>query len=234
MGLTNRNADRLGEVSVGFIPEDSWKGATAPEHPIPLNPPIEDSVPGAKPSVAAGDGPAVSIVVAAHLRPDYIVGAVQSVLRSGLPANQLDIVVTKGYRSDDQDKVLAGLGARVFLDFDVGVGLQLWRAIPLARAPLVAFLDDDDQFETTRLDHVRQIFLERPEIGFYRNRVKLIDLDGEAVPLDLYDAEELDTLLDHTGPLDRLSIRDPNSFHTLRRCHPWFNTSSMVVRRELL
>ncbi len=218
---------------VGFVSEEFLKGPTAPDHPILLQPRPGTAGRSSGPVSTDGSEPVISVVVAAHLRPDFIVGAVESVLRTGLNPDQLDIVVTKGYRSPEQEKVLANLGARVYHDYDVGVGLQLWRALPLTRAPLVAFLDDDDQFEPSRLDHVVRIFDDRPDIGFYRNRVKLVDLDNKPVPLALYEPLELDSLLDRTGPLDRLSVSDPSSFRLLRKCHPWFNMSSMAVRRTL-
>jgi hypothetical protein len=234
MATAAKTVGGAGEASAGFVVSGAQKGPTAPEFPIPLNPPAEGAAAGFGNIATVEDGPSISIVVAAHLRPDYIVGAVESVVRSGLRPSQIDIVVTKGYRSVEQEEVLRRLGARVFHDFDVGVGLQLWRAVPLTRAPLVAFLDDDDQFETTRLEHVCRIFHDHPEVGFYRNRVKLIDIAGELVPTDLYDPEELDALLDRTGPLQGLSVKDPTSFRLLQKCHPWFNTSTIVVRRELL
>jgi hypothetical protein len=213
---------------------DSGKGPTAPDHPIPIDPrPAPRAVtPGD--SDADGHSPSISVIVAAHLRREYLVDAVKSVVSSGLPPNQLDIVVTKAYRSDEQDEELQRLGARIYLDFDVGVGLQLWRAVPLTRGPLVAFLDDDDQFEAMRLDHVTRVFQADPEIGFYRNRVRLIDLDGEPVSPSLYEATERDALLDRTGPLKRLSGKDPASSRVLQGGYPWFNTSTMVLRRDLL
>ena len=178
--------------------------------------------------------PSISVIVISGVRADFIVEAVRSVFASGLAPDQLEVLVTKGYASDSQDEELRQLGASVHFDPCVGIGERLWHALPLTRAPLVAFLDDDDLYEPTRLAHVRQVFDEHPDVGFYRNRVTPIDRDGRPVPRSLCGLMELDPLLDRTGPLSRLSITEPSSFRLLCDSFPWFNTSSMVVRREVL
>jgi hypothetical protein len=232
MSATLPITGRSGSEQFISDPIETQLGPNAPEYPILIANP-DSTAPVGDPADQRRV-PAISIIVAAHLRQEYIVEAVRSVVGSGLAPDQLDIVVTKGYRSPEQDEELRKLGARVYFDYDVGVGLQLWRAISLTRAPLVAFLDDDDQFEPTRLDHVISIFGDHPEIGFYHNRLKLIDLDGRSVSSTLYGAMERDAWLDRTGPLTRLSGKNSSDARVLRRCHPWFNTSSMVIRKELL
>ncbi|MFZ0890942.1 MAG: glycosyltransferase family 2 protein [Thermoplasmata archaeon] len=232
MSVTSPLTDRSGSDPFASDPIEAQLGPRAPSHPIltanPDSPaPVGD--PTGQRSV-----PILSVIVAAHLRQEYIVDAVRSVVGSGLAPEHLDIVVTKGYRSPEQDEVLRKLGARVYFDYDVGVGLQLWRALPLTRAPLIAFLDDDDQFEPTRLDHVIGVFRDHPDIGFYHNRLNLIDLDGHSVSPTMYGAMERDAGLDRTGPLTRLSGKNPSDARVLRRLHPWFNTSSMVIRRDVL
>lgn len=174
------------------------------------------------------------MIVATHTRREFIVGAVRSAFESGLDPGQLDVIVTKGYESEPQDAELRRLGARVVFDPSPGMGQQLWQAVPLTRAPLVAFLDDDDLFEPTRLAHVCRVFGDHPGVGFYRNRVTVMDRDGQPVPRTLYSAMELEVLLDRTGALGPLTVSDPISFRLLDRCYPWFNTSTMVVRREVL
>ena len=178
--------------------------------------------------------PSISVIVATYLRREFIVDAVRSVFGSGLSPDQVDVVVTKGYPSTTQDEELRQLGARIILDPESNMGQRLWRAIPMTHARLVAFLDDDDLFEATRLEHVCRIFDTHPGVGFYRNRVTLIDRAGEPVPRELYGAMELDPLLDRTGPLDSISGSHPTDYHLLRKGFPWFNTSAMVLRRELL
>lgn len=180
------------------------------------------------------DQPIISVIVATHTRREFIVEAVRSVFGSGLGPDQVEVIATKGYVSESQDEELRQLGARVVFDPCPGMGQQLWHAVSSTRAPLVAFLDDDDLFEPTRLAHVCRVFADHPDVGFYRNRLELIDREGKPVPRTLYGEMELDPQLDRTGTPGRLSASDPASFRLLQECFPWFNTSTMVVRRELL
>jgi glycosyltransferase involved in cell wall biosynthesis len=194
----------------------------------------DGEVPASADSVRDSHRPSISIIVGTYRRREYIVGAVRSVFESGLAPDQLEVIVTKGYASPTQDKELSRLGARVVLDPESGWGERIMRALPLTRASLVAFLDDDDLFEKGRLEHVLRIFDAHPGVGFYRSRLTLIDHEGRPVPRELYGAMELDSRLDRTGPLKGLSGKGSSSFRVLSGCFPWFNTSSIVVRRELL
>jgi len=179
--------------------------------------------------------PEIAVIIGAYRRTTYLLDAVRSVLAQDLARDRYEVLVTKNFESPEIDRALRELGVPAILDNDPRIGPWLTRAVGRTRAPLVAFLDDDDEFEPHRLREVLRLFDEHPELGFYRNRVRVIDAAGAPVPADRWRSHELDTELDRTGPvLVPAGPRPDLVALALDRTHVTFNSSTMVVRRELL
>ena len=106
---------------------------------------------------------------------------------------------------------------------------------PRDPSSLIAFLDDDDEFEPERLASVVELFRDRPELGFYRNRVRVIDADGRAVDSARWRRLEKDAAFDRTGPV-AIGPNDKAGILGLvfQDTFVGFNSSTIVVRRELL
>jgi len=179
--------------------------------------------------------PELAVIVGAYRRATYVADAVRSVLAQGVPRDRFEVLVTKNFRDPEVDRFLAENGVRTRFDDDPRIGPWLARAVRDTSAPLVAFLDDDDQFEPDRLGHVLEVFRAHPALGFYRNRVRVIGARGEPVPPERWREVEQDATFDRSGP-----VYAPDGAKTavaqLLRSHPSvaFNSSTMVVRRDLL
>jgi len=179
--------------------------------------------------------PEVAVIVGAYRREPFLLGAVRSVLAQDLPRDRYEILVTKNFSNDALDRALDELGVRRILDDDPKIGPWLMRAVAQTTAPLIAFLDDDDEFEPNRLSEVLRVFRERPDVGFYRNRVRVIDREGRPLPPGEWRAHEVDPEFDRRGSVavspgskgEVLELATGRTFAT-------FNSSTMVVRRELL
>ncbi|MFI5413029.1 MAG: glycosyltransferase [Candidatus Lutacidiplasmatales archaeon] len=184
--------------------------------------------------VPATPSPRVAVIIGAYRRETYVREAVSSVLAQSVPRSLLEILVTKNFASPTLDPWLSREGVRGLRDDDPHIGPWLWRAISATRAPLLAFLDDDDVWEPDRIARVLAAFDRYPELGYYRNRVRVMDGLGRPIPEARWGKHELDPELDRTGPLfvgpGEKVVRLPD----LRRTHPLFNSSSIVVRREVL
>jgi glycosyltransferase involved in cell wall biosynthesis len=182
-----------------------------------------------------GNDPEIAVVIGAYRRETYLRDAVRSVLAQKLDRDRYEVVVVKGFEDLETDRFLAENGIAVRTDHDVRIGEWLLRAVAMTHAPLLAFLDDDDEFEPDRLERAIAVFREHPEVGFYRNRVRVIDSTGAAVPEERWRPIDLDAPFDRTGPV-LLPPRDaPSTVEVaFRRTHASFNSSTMVVRRELL
>ncbi len=87
----------------------------------------------------------------------------------------------------------------------------------------------------SRLERVLEAFRQHPDIGFYRNRVNVIDAAGRPIPPDRWRVHEHDVGLDASGPVhvppdgkaDLLTLGTRTTTST-------FNSGTMAIRRELL
>lgn len=179
--------------------------------------------------------PEVSVIVGAYSRERFLPYALRSILAQTLPRDRFEVVVVKNFRSPELDRTLADAGATVLYDEERQVGRWLRSAIRAARAPILAFCDDDDEFEPDRLERVLEVFRSHSDVGFYRNRVRVIDIDGRPVPPDRWRDLERDIELDSLGPVYRPRGEAPDLLDiATRRTWASFNASTMVLRRELL
>lgn len=179
--------------------------------------------------------PEIAVIVGDYSRRRYLGGALRSLADQTLARERFEIVVIKNYRDAELDRALAASGTTVLFDEEPRIGRWLRRAVNASRAPLVTFLDDDDEFEPGRLAHVVEVFGRYPDLGFYRNRVTVIDADGRPVPPDRWDPLTTDADLGTLGAL-HLAADDRHALFelTTQRTHASFNSSTMALRRELL
>jgi len=183
----------------------------------------------------AADAPEVAVVIGAHRRERYLLSAVRSVLTQTVPRDRYELIVTKSFRNEEIDRFLEQERIPSLWDDDPRIGSWLLRAVATTRAPLVAFLDDDDAFAPERLADALAVFQADPTLGFYRNRVRVIDELGAPVPPDRWRPVETDGYFDSCGamrfaPAGKTGLPDL----ALQRTRATFNSSTMIVRRELL
>jgi glycosyltransferase involved in cell wall biosynthesis len=186
-------------------------------------------------STAAAEDPKVAVIIGAFHRETFLPRAVRSVLGQTLPRDRFEVVVVKDFAHEALDRSLRAEGVTTIRDADPRIGRWLLRAVRATRAPLIALLDDDDEWEPERLARVVEVFGDHPEMGLYRNRVRVIDRDGGPVPTENWRRLESDVAFDATGPLlippgPKEGIVELASVRT----RVTFNSSTMVVRRELL
>jgi len=182
-----------------------------------------------------GSGPEISVVVGAYSRRNYLVGAVRSLIGQTLPRDRFEIVVTKNFRDPEIDRELDRAGAVVLFDEEPRVGRWLRRAVDRSTAPIVTFLNDDDEYEPERLAEILAIWRRLPELGFYRNRVRVIDRDGLPISPERWRRHETDREFDRNGPVYLPAARRHGMLELANGlASPMFNTSTMALRRDLL
>jgi glycosyltransferase involved in cell wall biosynthesis len=180
------------------------------------------------------DGPEVAVVIGAYQRDRFLLSAVRSVLAQTLSRERYEVVVTKSFAHPEIDRFLADQAIPSLRDDDPRIGTWLLRAVGRTRAPYVAFLDDDDEFAPERLACAVAVLRSRPELGFYRNRVSVIDERGNAVPRNAWRSHEVDGFFERSGPVTILPNGKSDLAHLgLEQSRASFNSSTMVVRREL-
>jgi glycosyltransferase involved in cell wall biosynthesis len=179
--------------------------------------------------------PEIAVIVYAYNRREYLPCALRSLAKQTLERKRFEVVVVKNFTDPECDRSIAELGAVSLLDETNSNGHCMLRGIRACRAPILTFLDDDDEYEPDRLDSIVQTMRKHPDVGFYRNRVNVIDAQGQPIPESRWRAHERDALFDSVGPIylppegkaDLLDL-------TTRRTTSTFNSSSMALRRELL
>ncbi|EQD33685.1 hypothetical protein B1B_17477 [mine drainage metagenome] len=177
--------------------------------------------------------PQVSVVVGAVQREWFVHAAVESVLAQTLPRDQFEILVTRDVHSAPIEEYLHANGVRALWDPDRSQG-RVVRAARAARAPLIAYLDDDDLFEPRKLAEALVVFRDHPEISFYRNRVSVVNEAGNPTEPVEWDRLYLGSSLDRTGPLLIAEASKRARWSEALESYPEFNLSSMVVRREVV
>jgi hypothetical protein len=99
----------------------------------------------------------------------------------------------------------------------------------------VTFCDDDDELEPDRLERILTTFRDHPDLGFYRNRVRVIDSEGRPIPEERWRVHERDSAFDTLGAVYRAPDQKSDLLNlTTQQTHATFATSSMALRRELL
>jgi glycosyltransferase involved in cell wall biosynthesis len=127
--------------------------------------------------------PAVSVVVASRNYARYLGGAIRSVLEQTWTDLELRLI-DDGSTDDTMDVVRPFLAdPRVFYHRTDGLGQPRAKnlGIQLSRAPIVAFLDGDDEWLPRKLE--RQLLLFRdPAVGVAYTRRVLMDAAGNDLP----------------------------------------------------
>jgi glycosyltransferase involved in cell wall biosynthesis len=147
---------------------------------------------------AAASRPAVSVVVPTRGRRGYLNAALASALAQ--TASVLEVIVVDDEPSpsapspvpaDRRIRLLTSYGAGAAAARNVG-----WLA---ARGEVVAFLDDDDVWEPTKLERQLQELADRPEIELvYCAFRRVVDETGEEIPRRPLRALDLGDLLRST------------------------------------
>jgi Glycosyl transferase family 2 len=185
--------------------------------------------------MANGDGPKVAVIIGAYRRSEFLASAVQSVLAQTLSRADFEVLVVTDRPDPDLKRALERSAIRVRTDAEPRIGRWLLDAVADTTAPLIAFLDDDDEFEPDRLAAAVEVFRDRPEVVFYRNRVRVIDRSGEPVPESRWTPLTLDPTFERTGSRE-VAASDRAATLALFESGATlsFNSSSMIVRRSLL
>ncbi len=124
-------------------------------------------------------GPLVSVVLATRNRPHRLNGSVASVLAQSYPHFELLVV-------DDASTVpaepvvdrVAGGDTRVKLirlDKHSGAAAARNTALKHASGDIVAFIDDDDQWTTHKLERQMRYFADHPDVGIITAHFEVVD-----------------------------------------------------------
>jgi glycosyltransferase involved in cell wall biosynthesis len=184
----------------------------------------------------------VSVIVLAYGRDRFVMDAVNSVLNQTLPRDRYEVIVVTNLAS--VERMVGGLVDRVVRHSDARGGYA--RGVEASNGELVAFLDDDDMFDSGKLEHVVGVFDKDKSLGFYHHNVVFIDELGRefgtnAVPeywrSKVFNERVYARTLEEKKKLVGYLITEVHRFRRdLLDPFYWlgFNSSSIVVRRDLV
>jgi glycosyltransferase involved in cell wall biosynthesis len=123
--------------------------------------------------------PALSIVLPTYNRADRLPQAIDSALRQTAAPETYEIVVVDNNSTDDTAKIIRALASadsrsgcvRYILETRQGVAHARQAGIDSARAPLIAFFDDDVRVSPNWVDTILRTFAERPDLDCIGGKV---------------------------------------------------------------
>lgn len=164
---------------------------------------------------------AISVIIPTYNRPELVSLAIESILAQTHPAAEI-IVIDDGSVKDMRE-VLSRYASKVQIIRQANTGLSGARntGIRAARHDWIAFLDDDDEHTTDRLERAAESIRRFPNAHVHATNTAIIPLNGPEI--DLF----------------KLRGMQSSEWKEVARPLPWvlngcFFSQSMVIRRQAL
>jgi glycosyltransferase involved in cell wall biosynthesis len=115
----------------------------------------------------------ISVIITAYDRKKFIGKAIESVIKQEIDTSRYELIVVSNYNLEF-DQFLTKIP--IFnIVMEGNVGEFLYAGIRKAKYDLVAFLDDDDEFELRKLDRALSFFENDDKLVYYHNSLNYID-----------------------------------------------------------
>ena len=180
--------------------------------------------------LSGGGKPAVSVILIAFNRRDYIEDAFRSILAQTVDRSLFEIIVIKNFPSQLIDGWTGEPSMTMVQSPSAAIGESYSLGVRLSRGEIICFLNDDDEYEPTRLARLFELFSTCSGPVYYHNQRTVIDENGKAISGRLAESlagNQLDELLVLGPELLKGSIL-PSTFDV------YFNESSMALSRQIL
>lgn len=170
-------------------------------------------------------GPLVSVIITAHDRKDFLLDAVNSVLRQTADRSLYEIIVVKSFKDLTIDRFLANNDVLNIYVNSASGGEKFVAGINKSKGGIISFLDDDDLFREDKIEYVVKVF-SNGNTGFFHNGIDIVDDQGNPLKIDSPALSKTPLIVK-----DRLA---GNSIEILLRRGAWFNSSSISMRKGIL
>lgn len=177
-------------------------------------------------------GVLVSAIVSSWNRTEFLPSALDSVFQQTLGSGEYQVILNSNLDSNLVANYIQGRNIKVLYNDEEMQGPFYARAIEETDTDFIAFLDDDDCWEPSRLSRGLTVLLNHPEIGLYHNERQWIDVSGS--PVSHRPITERVLRKTSRGPT---TLVPPLSWRDLRRAIRFgasFNLCSTIVRRSAI
>jgi len=123
--------------------------------------------------------PFISVIVTAHNRRAYLLGAVRSALDQTLPRDLYEVIVVKNFREGAIDRELDRMGVVNLQSESAGLGAKVAEALDVASGDAISLLEDDDLFLPRKLETARRALLSGA--SYFHNGMLVMNGRGEYV-----------------------------------------------------
>ena len=168
----------------------------------------------------------ISVLVIAYKRKEYIVSAVNSILSQTMHRDSYEIVVIKNFLDAEIDTFLRSQNVSLIFSERETLGAKCAEGIKLCKSDIIAFLEDDDEFEPNKLEIVYQSLYSENTV-YYHNEPKIVNSKGVKINDKLFWNNNRRYIL-HTK--DMKSICYSYSMWT----GAFFNLSCIAIKKDIL
>lgn len=173
------------------------------------------------------DNVEISVIIIAHQRKEYLARALNSVLAQSLPRQLFEVIVVKDFEDRFLDELIDGSGCTLLKESPEATAGQMFaHAIEVAAGAIVCFLDDDDEFLNGKLDVIRRLFEQYPNVALIHNRAVYINSVGEVLTKTTVRSQPSSLVIE---PTSAAACTRALVGHGIG-----FNSSSLSIRREEL
>ncbi len=172
----------------------------------------------------------ISIVITAYNRKRFIAEAIKSIFNQSYDPSKIELIIVSNFDVEIPKSVPVGMDIKVIRS-EGTMGEFLYEGISKAKAEIVAFLDDDDLWEQSKVNKVVLAFKRNQELIFYRN--SLIYIDKDRTPIK--NKRVLDIL-----PCNLRGFRIFGKEELIRnlsgilKCGGDFNLSTFAIRKDIM
>lgn len=172
----------------------------------------------------------VSIVITAYKRKNFIRNAIASVTKQELPASRCELIIVSNFNLE-LEQFPTGIPV-LNLVMEGTVGEYLYAGIKMAKYDIIAFLDDDDEFEIGKIDRVLSLFENDDKLVYYHNSFEYIGDAGK--PINYSRMVESRFRKHGSNPIVFSSSNGIEKLKLALKHNADFNLSCIVVRKKNL
>jgi len=166
------------------------------------------------------DYPRISVIVTAHDRRKYLLGAMKSILSQDFPRDLYEVIVVKSFHDAAIDSQLENWGVTSLSSESPGIGAKVCEALKVAEGDVISFLEDDDLFLPGKLKAVHRAF--DMGIDYYHGGLLVIDEDGKE-------------LRHEVGPSFLVGEGEKTKYARFMEFnHVWHGASAVAIRKSII
>ena len=120
----------------------------------------------------------ISVIISAHDRKKYLMGAIKSVLDQTLDRKYYEVIVIKNFVESQLDDFIDKNCEKKLYFENWPYNAEIMEALSYAKGEVICLLDDDDLFTREKLEYVFKLFSNRTNLVYYHHGSILMDESG--------------------------------------------------------